>query len=163
MSQASIKFRPFTGVRPGPRRNIGILLGNEELDTTGGIASLKPNQGKDLSSRIQHWLDGADSPKKYFHNFPDDPICPELFVFKVGDHRFYGYLCHPLAGNRALQVCVLCSHAKKNKWETDLAEKSLVKRWSLSNEALASVIDGLEDPEKNTRLKDGRGRREKPQ
>ena len=160
MSQDQIKFRLFTGVRQGDRRKVGLLEGREELDTTSGIASLAGNQRRDLLSRVQRWLDGANDPKRWFHNFPDDPVCPACFVFKVGDHRFYGYLCHPLPKtNRALQVCVLCSHVLKHEWETDPAEKALVNRWFLSNEGKETLAKVFDDTPQDGKSKDSKNRK----
>jgi hypothetical protein len=129
------------------------------LDTTSGIASLTANQHRDLAARVQHWLDGADGPKKYFHNFTGDRVCSTCFVFKVGDHRFYGYLCHSLPKTEpALQVCVLCSHAIKHEWDTDPAEKTLVKRWSESSEAKAALALEFDDMPKEEKSKDAKGK-----
>jgi hypothetical protein len=160
VSQVQIKFRLLTGVRQAAKRMVGLLEGQEELDTTSGIGSLAGNQRRDLLSRAQHWLDGANSPKRWFHNFPDDPVCPACFVFRVGDHRFYGYLCHPLPKtNPALQVCVLCSHAIKHEWETDPAEKTLVKRWSLSNQARAALAEEFDDKPQDDKSKESKNRK----
>jgi hypothetical protein len=160
VSQGSIKFRLFTGVRQGSRRKVGILQGDDELDTTSGIAALKGNQRRDLLSRVQRWLDGSDDPKKWFHNFPSDQICSACFVFKVGDHRFYGYLYHPLPKtDPALQLCVLCSHAIKHEWETDPAEKSLVNRWYQSSEAKAALAEKFDDTPKDQKPKGSKGRK----
>jgi hypothetical protein len=160
MSQGSIKFRLYIGVRQQGRRRVGILKGQRELNTSDGIGSLTAKERRDLSVRIQHWIDGANSPKKYFHNFPSDSICPVCFVFKVGKrHRFYGYLCNPLPRtDRALQVCVLCSHAIKDEWETDPAEKKLVKRWSESSEAKAALALEFDDTPKEEKPKNAKDR-----
>jgi hypothetical protein len=162
VSQGPIKFRLFTGVRQGSRRQVGILQGDNELDITTGIAALKENQRRDLLSRVQRWLDGFDGPKNWFHNFPNDQICPACFVFKVGNHRFYGYLYHPLPKtDSGLQLCVLCSHAIKHEWETDPAEKSLVSRWYQSSEAKAALAAEFKDTLlKDKKAKDSKGRRE---
>jgi hypothetical protein len=158
--QGLIKFRLYTGVRQEGRRRVGILEGHSELNTSDGIGSLTAKEQKDLLVRIQRWVDGANGPKRYFHNFPGDSICPVCFVFKVGNHhRFYGYLCNPLPRtDRALQVCVLCSHAIKNEWETDPAEKKLVKRWSESSEAKAALALEFDDTSREKKSKDAKGK-----
>jgi hypothetical protein len=146
VSQGSIKFRLFTGVRQGAKRKLGLLEGDEQLNTRSGIASLRQNQKRDFLSRMQHWLDGANGPKNWFHNFPGDSICPDLFVFKVGDHRFYGYLYHPLPKtNPGLQACVLCSHGIKDAWETDPNQKRLMQRRLQSNDAKMAIAEMFDD------------------
>ena len=146
MSQEPITFRLFNGVRQGKKRNVGLLKGHQESDAASGISRLTGNQRRDLLSRIQHWIDGANGPKTWFHNFTNEAAYSMCFVFKVGEHRFYGYLCNPLPNtNPGLQVCVLCSYAAKHEWETDPAEKALVRRLFQSSEAKAALTREFDD------------------
>ncbi len=132
MSQAAIKFGCVPEVNHTARRAVGFLEGDGQLNASDCFRSLKPNEKKFLLASIGQWVIGANGPKNRMHGFPNDVDYSECFVFKVKNRRFYGYLCHPRARtNPPFLVCVLCIHAKKNKWETDRSELARVKKWSL--------------------------------
>jgi hypothetical protein len=152
----------FAGVRQGEKRKVGLLEGHQDLAATGGISCLTINQRRDLLSRIQRWIDGANGPKRWFHNFTNEAAYLMCFVFKAGEHRFYGYLCHPLPNtNPGLQACVLCSHAVKHEWETDPAEKALVRRWSQNGEAKAALAKVFDDALPDDKSTDGKEKKRK--
>jgi hypothetical protein len=146
----------FGEVRQGAYRKLGILTGTKDLNVADGISNLSANEKRELKVNLERWLDGQNGPKTRFHNFEGDSIAPMAFVFKSSDHRFYGYRVNPLPKTEpSLQVIVLCSHAIKPGYETDPAQKRLVKKMAESSEsasALKSVFDDTPRDQKKGEL-----------
>lgn len=109
------------------RRGLAFLLcqGDRHINAKEVFDTLNPKREQEIRTRFDHWLDGGIN-EKWFHGWPHNPKYKDCFVFKWKenrqDHRFYGFLCHPLPSYPGFQVCVLVSHAKKNTWETNPSE-----------------------------------------
>lgn len=156
MSQRSIKFRLFGQVRQGADRKLGILTGNSDLNVADGIKTLSASEKRELRVCLERWLDGHNGPKSRFHNFEGDSIASMAFVFKVNEHRFYGYKVNPLPKTAAsFQAIVLCSHAIKQGWETSPDEKRFIKKMAESPESTSALKKIFDDTPKD-------GKKEKP-
>jgi hypothetical protein len=157
VSQRPIKFRLFGQVRQNVNRKLGVLAGTSDLNVAAGIKTLSANQKRELKVRLERWLDGHNGPKKHFHHFEGDSIAPMAFVFKVNDHRFYGYKLNPLPNTEpSLQVIVLCSHAIKQGYETDSDEKRFIKKMAESADSafvLKEVFDDTPKDDKKDKFK----------
>ncbi len=87
--------------------------------------------GKDAKYQrysMERWAAGFDGPQSRCHKFDGT----DYFVFKdVGkQHRFYGFLFHPLPNTKArFLLCVLTTYAQKKEDGTDLAELGRVRDW----------------------------------
>ncbi len=123
------------------RRGLAFLVCENDptIDAKTVFYGLERKQQMLVRTRFDHWLEG-NIHNQYFHGW-DKPGYRKCFVFKWKgnrqNHRLYGFLCHPLRHDRAFQLCVLVSHARKNSWETDpreldganaLREKDAVKK-----------------------------------
>jgi hypothetical protein len=122
-----------------------LIGGDKELNALRVYSKLTVNQKTNLLSRIQHWVDGFNKPKEWFHG-SDEEDYEMCFVFKLGYRRFYGYLCNPTPNkNASMVVCVVCSASMKHKWETDPAEKKLACRMSKNSEVMRSLNKVIPD------------------
>jgi hypothetical protein len=98
---------------------------------------------------MDQWLDGANGPDSYFHNFKSDLTHRNCFVFKYKpNHRLYGFLCHPKDSDVRFQLCALCIYARKNEHESDRAELDRVEAWC-SNLGARQAIARIYLPTKN--------------
>lgn len=128
------------GIPPSRFRAVGVLRGDQQLNTDAGLNGLSQTDKDDLRSRIEWWIAGHNGPKQWFHGFTGQAQYKQCFVFKVRKHRFYGYLYHPQTkSNQRFQVCVLSIYAIKHAWETDYAELDRVNRW-MANAATKHAI-----------------------
>ena len=113
------------GTKPSSRRAIAFLScsTDRDLDAAEVFGGLGQNREREVRSRFDYWIDGSRADR-WFHGWPNHADYKQCFVFKWKDrnqhHRLYGFLCNPQPNtNPSFQLCVLVSHAKKNKWETD--------------------------------------------
>jgi len=119
---------------------MGFLEGHKELDARSMFDSMEDtSDGRYFRSSMDQWLDGANGPKRRFHNFKSDPNYKECFVFKCDEHRLYGFLCHPIDDNHRFQLCTLCIYATKFEHETDRAELKRVEEWRIHSGAKAAI------------------------
>ena len=144
-----LTFRLISGLRFSKVRAVGFLEGHPEMDAASAYAGFGVNERQTMNRRIEHWALPNDKPKKWFHGFPNDRICKECFVFKLGDHRLYGFLCNPLPkSDSRFRLCVLVIYAEKHQWETEPAIKRKIEQWRTH----AAVKDAIaytykDDPE----------------
>src|ERR1035441_4166850 len=139
------------GLKQSTRRGIVFLRqkGNEELNASDVCAGLSVKLFRTVRSRFDYWIDGGICDD-YFHGFPNNQkykLCL-VFKWKVARQcqRMYGFLRHPLAhSNAAFQLCVLCSHATKNQWETDPDELGVALRLSSEPDALVAIKTAFPD------------------
>ena len=99
---------------------------------------LSRNNDMELRTRFDCWIGGVHH-KQWFHGW-DDPRYRDCFVFKSKDHRFYGFLCHPMSGtNKRFRACILCSHATKSDWNTDKKELKRAQQLLLDPAVQAAI------------------------
>src|ERR1700722_2113699 len=137
-----LTFRLLTGCRQSAERAIGFLEGHGELDGGTEFDNFRGTDARAFRSRMDQWLDGANGPDSYFHNFKSDLAHRNCFVFKYKQHRLYGFLCHPNDANLRFQLCSLCIYATKNEHESDRAELDRVESWcvnSVGRQAISRV------------------------
>lgn len=143
-------FRLLTGCRQSSQRGIGFLEGHRELDAGTQFDNFKEANVRAFRTRMDQWLDGANGPDSYFHNFKSDLAHRNCFVFKYKQHRLYGFLCHPRDADVRFQLCSLCLYARKNEYESDRAELDRVESWCVALGA-RQAISRIYPPTKNNK------------
>lgn len=140
------------GLRPPLNRSIVFLRETQlnQLNAFVAFLGLSAKCAREVRSRFDHWIDG-NVHKHYHHGWPGDSPHNGCYVFKWKErmqwHRLYGFIHHPYAKiNSGFQVCVLCTHATKNQWETDPRE--LDGALALSNDPVVRGVLSLKFPEK---------------
>jgi hypothetical protein len=131
------------------------LEGHSELDAGTEFDNFKEANVKAFRVRMDQWLDGANGPDTYFHNFKSDFAHRNCFVFKHKQHRLYGFLCHPKQSDLRFQLCSLCVYTTKNEHESDRAELDRVEAWC-GNPVAMQAISRVYPPSK-PRREDRRG------
>jgi hypothetical protein len=116
------------GVPINERRGLAFLECPEDDRVTAREAyeSLDDGLRRNLKSRFEYWL-GGNHQDKYFHGWPNNPSRKECFAFKQKEgrvhHRLYGFLMNPRPQtDPGFQVCILVSHVRKTKEDTDPAD-----------------------------------------
>jgi hypothetical protein len=144
----SLTFRLVPGLRFSRARAVGFLEGHPDMNAAGAYASFGVTEQWDINRRMEQWALPSDTPERWFHGFPTDRICKECFVFKLDDHRLYGFLCNPLPkSDGRFRLCVLIIHATKHKWKTEPLIKRKIEQWrvhSAVKQAIAYTYD--DDP-----------------
>ena len=134
-----LSFRLIAGLSSPGRRAVGILEGHRELNAADEFEDLRSKDKDSLRARMDRWCDGHPGPKKWFHGW-NEPGYRECMVFKLNDHRFYGFKCHPLPNsNPAFLLCVLNIHVYKRETETDDAELDRVSQWRTNLGAQSAI------------------------
>lgn len=134
-----LSFRLIPNLSSPGRRAVGFLEGDKQLDAAVEFDDLRSKDTDTLRSHMDRWCDGHLGPKAWFHNF-DEPEYRECMVFKLKDHRFYGFKCHPLLiSSREFLLCVLSIHAYKREWEKDDAELDRVNQWRTNRGAQSAI------------------------
>jgi hypothetical protein len=115
-----------------PRVNAKIVF--DKLDT---------KHKQEMLNKFDLWQRAELHVTRYFHGF-DEIGFKECFVFKrkhAGTyHRFYGFLTHPCPSSRPrYQVCVLVSHAIKNRENTDPSELNFVNVVRVTPELISAL------------------------
>lgn len=128
----ALTFRLLTGCRISAERAIGFLEGHSELTAEIAFDDFGGTNARAFRSRMDQWLDGANGPKSYFHNFKHDFEHRTCFVFKYNEHRLYGFLCHPRDDDPRFQLCSLCIYTAKFEHHSDRSELDRVEQWSKS-------------------------------
>lgn len=127
MSPSVISFRPVPNMRQGRGRAVGILEGHPDL-CAEILMNLPEKDDKYLRYSMERWASGLDGPNQRCHKFDGT----DYFVFKdvAKQHRFYGFLYHPLPNtNERFLLCVLTTYAQKKEDRGDPAELQRVKDW----------------------------------
>lgn len=146
----TLTFRLLTACRPFLDRGIGFLEGHSELDAGAEFDNFRGTNARAFRSRMDLWLDGANGPDSYFHNFKSDLAHRNCFVFKYKpNHRLYGFLCHPKDTDLRFHLCALCIYARKNEHESDRAELDRIESWC-SSIAARQAIGVFYPPKKQT-------------
>ena len=111
--------------KPGGRRGVGFLVCDLDNSVTAHnqFVELKKEEQRWLRTILDWWIHGGKPNNNWFHGF-NKPEFKACFVFKNGDHRFYGLLCHPKKNypkdeDRRYHLCALIAHAAKHTWETE--------------------------------------------
>ena len=101
------------------RRRIVFLTSEDDRRVTAKPAfdGLEENIDVLLRQRFDAWIDGQPPKNHRYHGFWGN--YPACYVFKIHDHRFYGFLTHPRKSDRRYEVCILVKYATKNEKETD--------------------------------------------
>jgi len=92
------------------------------------IARIARKDAKYFRYSMERWTAGFNDPTTRFHGFEG----ADNFVFKhvAKQHRFYGFLYHPVPNTDAgFLLCVLTTYAKKKEYATDKAELDRVRAW----------------------------------
>jgi hypothetical protein len=142
--RASFSVSVIAGLQHSNRRSLAFLEcdGNNEINARKIYEGLNRSNATNVRNRFDYWLQGGIHPK-YFHGW-SDPQYRECFVFKWDmrsrHQRLYGFLINPKPRtDRALQVCVLVSHAQKNTRETDPAELNHVNVLRVRTDVVEAV------------------------
>jgi|SRR5579864_9076157 len=136
MLSGSLSYKPILQLSSPDRRAVGFLEGHNELNAAQEFNSLRSKAKDTLRPRMDRWCDGHLGPNRWFHNFDGT----ELMVFKLNEHRFYGFKCGPLPiSNRPFLLCVLTIHVNKREWETDEAELARVEQWRTNAGCRAAI------------------------
>jgi hypothetical protein len=130
-------------LRFSARRAVGFLDGDPQMDAAGNYAGFGTNDKSTMNRRIEHWALPKDGPKAWFHGWPNDKKYRECFVFKLNEHRLYGFLCNPLPNsNPRFQLCTLIIYTAKYERKTERTILKKVEQWRTSSavrEAIAYV------------------------
>lgn len=124
---SSISFRLVPNMQHGRGRSVGILEGHSDL-CADILLSLPEKDAKYQKYSMERWASGIDGPQSRCHRFDGT----DFFVFKdIGrQHRFYGFLWHPLKNtDERFQLCVLTTYAQKKEDRTDPADLKRVSEW----------------------------------
>jgi hypothetical protein len=127
MPPSSISFRLVPKVHQGQMRAVGILEGDPDL-CADILINLPEKADKYQRYSMERWASGIDGPQSRCHRFDGT----DYFVFKdVGrQHRFYGFLYHPLPSPKErFLLCVLTTYAQKKEDHTDAAQLNRVRDW----------------------------------
>jgi hypothetical protein len=127
MASSLISFRLVPDVRQGHGRAVGILEGHPDL-CADVLLNLPKKDGDYQKYSMDRWASGIDGPQSRCHKFDGT----EYFVFKdtSKQHRFYGFLFHPLLNTNArFLLCVLTTYANKKEDNTDQADLNRVGTW----------------------------------
>lgn len=133
-----ITFNLAPGVRITERRGIGFLHKDDgEFNAITRFLSLKSSKARFVKSIMDHWVDGNDTPRWWFHGF-DEERFKRFFVFKWDEkrvgQRLYGFKCHPKKLERGFQLCVLVFY----DFKTDRMDYALLRR-------INQILDNLEE------------------
>ncbi|SRR6266404_5581028 len=128
----ALTFRLLTACRASAERSIGFLEGHSELTAGAAFDGFGGTNARAFRSRMDQWLDGAQGPNSYFHNFKHDLEHRNCFVFKYNEHRLYGFLYHPRDDIPRFQLCSLCIYATKHEHHSDRSELDRVEQWRKS-------------------------------
>ena len=137
MAPSAISFRLVPGIRQGSKRAVGILEGHPDL-CAAKLLGLPENDAKYMRVSMERWNDGHNKPSSRFHRFDGT----DYFVFKyvARQHRFYGFLCHPLPNtDPSFWLCVLTTYDQKKEDATDKANLQRVKMWMESPSVKAAI------------------------
>jgi hypothetical protein len=130
------------------RRGLALLLceTDKNIDAKPVVENLNPKAKQQVRTGFDHWLEGRRN-KKRFHGW-DEPGYRHCFVFKWKEgpqnHRLYGFLDHPLLGFPKFQLCVLVSHATKNRHKTDLRELKRANELRINNAVKEAITEAME-------------------
>jgi hypothetical protein len=139
MQPILLSFRLIDDLSSPERRAVGFLEGHPELNAGREFEALRSKDQDRVRSGMDRWCDGQPGPKKWFHGW-NEPEYRECMVFKLNEHRFYGFKCHPLPNsNPAFLLCVLNIHVYKRETETDDAELDRVNQWRTNVGAQSAI------------------------
>jgi len=150
MAAPSISFRLVPDMRQGKGRAVGMLEGHPDL-CAGTLIALPAKDAKYQRYSMERWASGLDGPQSRCHRFDGT----DYFVFKdvARQHRFYGFLCHPLPKtNKRFFLCVLTTYANKKEDKTDPADLPRAKAWMdapATKAAIKLVYPDIEESEKD--------------
>jgi hypothetical protein len=153
MPLPSISFRLVPNVCQGSGRAVGMLEGDAEL-CADVLINLPDKDAKYLRYSMERWTAGINGPQSRSHRFDGT----DYFVFKhvARQHRFYGFLYHPLLiTNAGFLLCVLTTYARKKEDNTNPADLDRVKVWMNAQAAKAAIkfiYPDIEDEEKDRQL-----------
>jgi hypothetical protein len=126
MSPSTISFRLVPDVQHTSGRAVGVLEGDPDL-CADVLLNLPKKDWKYIQYSMDRWTSGLNGPSTRFHPFEGT----DYFVFKhvAQQHRFYGFLYHPVATNKRFLLCVLTTYAQKKEDATDPADLKRVQAW----------------------------------
>ncbi len=132
------------------RRGLAWLIPRPELPEVDGkteFEKLDLGERQDLSNRFDYWLRTIGVTKKdWFHGWTEEGF-ENVFVFKIKDHRLFGFLCHPDEADKGFQMCVLCSHTIKDDFLADKRLKKMMQGFSENDKILQATKDVHEEYE----------------
>lgn len=137
MAPSKLTFTKVPGISVSKGRGIGFLEGDTQLDAGDSFRALTEKEDMTMRARMDRWIDGLNGPAKYFHGFQD---YKELHVFRLGDDRFYGFLCNPMPkSDGRFLLCALCIYDAKHKWETEDTIKKRIEQWRTNQAAIQAI------------------------
>jgi hypothetical protein len=113
--------------KPSTYRGIGFLVSDDgRVTARERFTRLTKNERRWLETSFDWWIDWVIN-KKRFHGWDRSEFggkYTNCFVFKLDEHRFYGFLCHPKSGSpkpedNKYYFCVLVTYAAKHEWNTE--------------------------------------------
>jgi hypothetical protein len=122
-----ISFRLVPNIHQGHGRAVGMLEGDPDL-CTDILMNLPKKDAKYQRYSMERWASGIDGPSSRGHKFDGT----DYFVFKdvAKQHRFYGFLYHPLPNtNKSFLLCVLTTYAQKKEDGSDPAVFKRIGDW----------------------------------
>jgi hypothetical protein len=135
-----VTFRLIPNLRFSARRAVGFLEGDSQMDAAQEYANLDTNDKYTMDRRIEHWALPMDGPKAWFHGWPNDKKFHECFVFKLNEHRLYGFLCNPLPKSiPRFRLCVLLIYAAKHQWNSERTILKHVEQWRTNSAAKQAI------------------------
>ena len=149
MSLPPIRFRLVPNVRQGKGRVVGMIEGHPDL-CGDALINLPQKAAKYQRFSMERWTSGNEGPQSRCHRFDGTAY----FVFKdvPRQHRFYGFLYHPLPKtNPRFLLCVLTTYAKKKEDNTNPADLRRVQDWmnAIATKAAIKVLyPDVDDEEK---------------
>jgi hypothetical protein len=121
--------------------------GDRSLNAKIVFYRLSSKADRQVRTGFDHWLIGVTNPTRY-HGW-DEPENRDCFVFKWKErnqgNRFYGFLCHPLEQYPGFQLCVLVSHATKNRHKTDPRELKRVNALKIDQAVRKAIAETTKD------------------
>jgi hypothetical protein len=142
-------------LRQSTKRAIALLdcSHDSEVDAAKVYEALKqePERLREVRSRLDMWIEGAQPHKRYFHGF-DKEGYRDCFVFKWKQknrgQRLYGFLCNPKPQtDKPFRLCVLTNHAEKAQWETDPQELDKANALRIDPHVKAAIALAFPDGE----------------
>jgi hypothetical protein len=132
----------------GNARAVGILEGHPDL-CSDTLLNLPEKDLKYQRYSMERWASGIDGPQNRCHRFDGT----DFFVFKdVGkQHRFYGFLYHPLPKTKErFLLCVLTTYGQKKEDNSDPVYLSRVSEWMSAPATKAAIkLYYPDEPEKD--------------
>jgi len=126
----------------GKDRGVGFLSCSNlhKIDGKRKFDLLETDNRQALLARFESWVGGLilDSWYHGFNKTQHGGKYTQCFQFRLSDHRFYGFLCHPESDAR-FQICALAINVIKRQWNVEEKYLKLVADLSRNSNAIKAV------------------------